>query len=173
MVEKETDVNVQLGVGGFTGPVQPNPNVGRVSRRRFEVIRMLTVKGEAYSTKERGETHLLIWEIQENTKQKEGIPTTVRIAAVVQNDSRPFQAAVEIRAWIGAKIRVIGMPWSSADLLVLRPDVTIGSPITGSEFDKFTDAEWKGLIRFSHPFVVSSTRELFNGTFLTLYRLIR
>jgi hypothetical protein len=152
---KEAEFSTKLGASGGPIPIQAELGMGWIDKKRFEERHRMKIVGRPFSSEEHQENHRALWTLLENASQKEGIPTGVKLATIVEHGGGPFLGTVSLGASTRSGLKLFGRPWSKPCPLIFRPNIILGTPLPCIEFDKLTDDDWQKLIRFQYPLEVS------------------
>ena len=140
--EFSAGVNVPTGA-----PVEVGASAKRVDGAEYLQDHRVRIDGKKWSSDEDAEDdNMVIWNLSENSKQGDGIPSDFKVALLVQHEGKPFHAVVKVRATTKSSLALFGWPWPKPKPLVLNPDVALGEPIGVIKFDELTNEHWESLI---------------------------
>ena len=148
------DASVAPAVASIAGL---GASAGYSSTHTFEREYQVKIKGIPWcsSSHNKEVENMVVWNIIENAKQAEGIPSDLNVALLVQHDGFPFQGTVEIKATTKSNLRLFGWPWPKPNPLIFKPTVSLGVPVDLASYDELKDEHWERLAPFVGLFHVS------------------
>ncbi|KAG7291266.1 hypothetical protein NEMBOFW57_001278 [Staphylotrichum longicolle] len=149
-VTKETELLFKPNLAS-PGPVQAGLEFGFSERTTFVEKQALQVQGSASSSDTRNEVHRARWQVKENRATKKGIPHVFRTAALVRTRERvPLLCSLRLEVFSGRR-RLLGVPWSADQPLVMEPDAAVGSALGSPRFEELQERDWEELLQISYP----------------------
>jgi hypothetical protein len=138
-------------IAGLTVPTGTPVEVGamatRTNGKEYTKDHRVRIDGKKWSSDEDAEDdNMVVWNLSENSKQGDGIPSDIKVALLVQHDGKPFHAIVKVRATTKSNLSLFGWPWPEPSPLVLSPEVTLGEPIELDKFEDLTNEHWESFI---------------------------
>ena len=145
-VSKQNEYTAGLTIPTGT-PVEVGAMATRTDGEQYTKDHRVRIEGKKWSSNEDSEDdNMAIWNLSENSKQGDGIPSDINVALLVQHDGKPFHAVVKIRATTKSSLSLFGWPWPEPSPLVLSPEVTLGELTKLDKFEDLTNEHWESFI---------------------------
>lgn len=132
-----------------TAPVQVGIEVPMSRSTTVARDFQLKIIGEPWASDEDAEDDdMVIWRVDENYAQADGIPRDMRTAVLVQHTGDVFQATVHIKVRTRIGMSLFGWPWSKPTPLVVSNKSSFGDGILPGDFSALEESHWLQLTEF-------------------------
>jgi len=143
-----------------TSPVQVGIEVPMSRSTTVARDFQLKIIGEPWASDEDAEDDdMVIWRVDENYAQADGIPRDLKTAVLVQHTGDVFQATVHIKVRTRMGMSLFGWPWSKPTPLVVSNKSSFGNGVLPENFAALEEQHWLQLTEFPGLIGVSSRNQ--------------
>jgi hypothetical protein len=164
-------ISVSPSITTPTSPVQVGVEIPMTRSTTVPRDFQMKIIGEPWASDEDAEDDdMVIWRVDENYAQADGIPRDVKTAVLVQHTGDVFQATVHIKVRTRMGMSLFGWPWSKPTPLIVSDKSSFGSVVVPENFSALEEHHWLQLTEFPGLVAVSSTSHLWHRPKLTYHR---
>lgn len=141
--EIKKSIGVVPSISSPAAPVQIGVEVPMTRSTTVARDFQMKIIGEPWASDEDAEDDdMVIWRVDENYAQTDGIPRDFKTAVVVQHTGEEFQATVHIKARTRMGISLFSWPWSKPTPLVVSNKSSFGDGVLPDDFSALEDKHW-------------------------------
>lgn len=156
-------ISVSPSITTPTSPVQIGVEVPMTRSTTVARDFQMKIIGEPWATDEDAEDDdMVIWRVDENYAQADGIPRDLKTAVLVQHTGEVFQATVHIKVRTRMGVSLFGWPWSKPTPLIVSDKSSFGDDILPDNFGTLEEQHWLQLTEFQGLVAVSPAGHFLN-----------
>lgn len=150
-------ISVSPSITTPTSPVQIGVEIPMTRSTTVARDFQMKIIGEPWASDEDAEDDdMVIWRVDENYAQADGIPRDLKTAVLVQHTGEVFQATVHIKVRTRMGVSLFGWPWSKPTPLIVSDKSSFGDDILPDNFSTLEEQHWLQLTEFQGLVAVSS-----------------
>lgn len=156
-------ISVSPSITTPTSPVQIGVEVPMTRSTTVARDFQMKIIGEPWASDEDAEDDdMVIWRVDENYAQADGIPRDLKTAVLVQHTGEVFQATVHIKVRTRMGVSLFGWPWSKPTPLIVSDKSSFGDDILPDNFGTLEEQHWLQLTEFQGLVAVSPAGHFLN-----------